>query len=149
MAEMTTRSAGEIIQWRYFGEVLIEVPADIQQQATEGADPARLPGCVLQAAFGYQRDNVFRTANLCNDWPGRKSGVAAIDWHWSHEFDLHVRRLVADRHTGRRTLLYIGSFGYIVSLGLCSWAFYTEHFAIVPGPASSDLLRHMPWAREL
>ena len=33
---------------------------------------------------------------------------------------------------GRRTLLYIGSVGYIVSLGLCSWAFYTEHFNIVP-----------------
>jgi len=33
---------------------------------------------------------------------------------------------------GRRTLLYIGSFGYIASLGLCSWAFYTHHFAIVP-----------------
>lgn len=33
---------------------------------------------------------------------------------------------------GRRTLLYIGSFGYIASLGLCSWAFFTGHFAIVP-----------------
>ena len=33
---------------------------------------------------------------------------------------------------GRRTLLYIGSFGYIASLGLVSWAFYTGHFAIVP-----------------
>jgi MFS family permease len=33
---------------------------------------------------------------------------------------------------GRRTLLYIGSFGYIVSLGLTAWAFHTEHFAIVP-----------------
>jgi len=33
---------------------------------------------------------------------------------------------------GRRTLLYIGSFGYILSLGLCSWAFQTEQFAIVP-----------------
>jgi sugar porter (SP) family MFS transporter len=33
---------------------------------------------------------------------------------------------------GRRTLLYIGSFGYIISLGLCSWAFSTENFAIVP-----------------
>lgn len=33
---------------------------------------------------------------------------------------------------GRRTLLYIGSFGYITSLGLCAWAFFTEHFAIVP-----------------
>jgi sugar porter (SP) family MFS transporter len=33
---------------------------------------------------------------------------------------------------GRRTLLYIGSFGYIASLGLISWAFFTEHYAIVP-----------------
>lgn len=33
---------------------------------------------------------------------------------------------------GRRTLLLIGSFGYIASLGLCSWAFYTGHVAIVP-----------------
>ena len=33
---------------------------------------------------------------------------------------------------GRRTLLYIGSFGYILSLGLTSWAFFTSHFAIVP-----------------
>ena len=33
---------------------------------------------------------------------------------------------------GRRTLLYIGSYGYIISLGLCAWAFYTESFAIVP-----------------
>lgn len=33
---------------------------------------------------------------------------------------------------GRRTLLYIGSVGYIVSLGLVSWAFFTQHFAIVP-----------------
>jgi len=33
---------------------------------------------------------------------------------------------------GRRTLLYIGSFGYIASLGLVSWAFFTNHFAIVP-----------------
>jgi len=33
---------------------------------------------------------------------------------------------------GRRTLLYIGSFGYIISLGLVSWAFFTDHFSIVP-----------------
>lgn len=33
---------------------------------------------------------------------------------------------------GRRTLLYIGSYGYIVSLGLVAWAFSTAHFAIVP-----------------
>jgi SP family arabinose:H+ symporter-like MFS transporter len=33
---------------------------------------------------------------------------------------------------GRRTLLYIGSFGYIASLGLVAWAFFTGHFSIVP-----------------
>lgn len=33
---------------------------------------------------------------------------------------------------GRRTLLYIGSIGYILSLGLTSWAFATHHYAIVP-----------------
>jgi MFS transporter, SP family, arabinose:H+ symporter len=33
---------------------------------------------------------------------------------------------------GRRTLLYIGSFGYIISLGLTAWAFFTQHYAIVP-----------------
>jgi sugar porter (SP) family MFS transporter len=33
---------------------------------------------------------------------------------------------------GRRTLLFIGSFGYILSLGLIAWAFFSAHFAIVP-----------------
>ena len=33
---------------------------------------------------------------------------------------------------GRRTLLLVGSFGYIASLGLCSWAFASETFGIVP-----------------
>lgn len=33
---------------------------------------------------------------------------------------------------GRRTLLYIGSYGYIISLGLVAWAFFTDHYTIVP-----------------
>jgi MFS transporter, SP family, arabinose:H+ symporter len=33
---------------------------------------------------------------------------------------------------GRRALLYIGSFGYITSLGLTTWAFSSGHFGIVP-----------------
>jgi SP family arabinose:H+ symporter-like MFS transporter len=39
--------------------------------------------------------------------------------------------LLIDR-LGRRTLLYIGSFGYIISLGLVAWAFLTAHYGIVP-----------------
>jgi MFS transporter, SP family, arabinose:H+ symporter len=33
---------------------------------------------------------------------------------------------------GRRTLLYIGSVGYILSLGLTSWGFFSGHLSIVP-----------------
>lgn len=33
---------------------------------------------------------------------------------------------------GRRTLLYIGSVGYILALGTCAWAFANEVYAIVP-----------------
>lgn len=33
---------------------------------------------------------------------------------------------------GRRTLLYIGSFGYILSLGMVAWAFYSENYGVVP-----------------
>src|SRR5947209_729350 len=33
---------------------------------------------------------------------------------------------------GRRTLLYIGSFVYIGSLGLVAWGFFTQHYVIVP-----------------
>jgi sugar porter (SP) family MFS transporter len=43
---------------------------------------------------------------------------------------------------GRRTLLTIGSFGYIASLGLCAWAFHTEHFAIVPACIFAFIAAH-------
>jgi len=33
---------------------------------------------------------------------------------------------------GRRTLLYVGSIGYIVSLGLVAVGFFTKHYGIVP-----------------
>jgi len=43
---------------------------------------------------------------------------------------------------GRRTLLYIGSFGYIASLGLCSWAFFTEHYTLVPACIFAFIAAH-------
>ena len=43
---------------------------------------------------------------------------------------------------GRRPLLFIGSFGYIVSLGLTSWAFYTGHHAIVPACIFAFIAAH-------
>lgn len=35
-------------------------------------------------------------------------------------------------HLGRRMLLYIGSFGYIASLGLVAWGFFRLHYSIIP-----------------
>ncbi len=43
---------------------------------------------------------------------------------------------------GRRTLLYIGSFGYIGSLGLCAWAFHSENFSIVPACIFAFIAAH-------
>ncbi|MYM39785.1 sugar porter family MFS transporter [Duganella qianjiadongensis] len=43
---------------------------------------------------------------------------------------------------GRRSLLYIGSVGYIVSLGLCAWAFQTGHFSIVPACIFAFIAAH-------
>jgi SP family arabinose:H+ symporter-like MFS transporter len=43
---------------------------------------------------------------------------------------------------GRRTLLVLGSLGYIASLGLCAWAFATEHFDLVPACIFAFIAAH-------
>ena len=43
---------------------------------------------------------------------------------------------------GRRTLLYIGSYGYISSLSLVAWAFFTQHYAIVPACIFAFIAAH-------
>ena len=43
---------------------------------------------------------------------------------------------------GRRTLLIIGSFGYIASLGLCSWGFYSGNSNIVPACVFAFIAAH-------
>ncbi|HWW03372.1 MAG TPA: sugar porter family MFS transporter [Candidatus Acidoferrum sp.] len=43
---------------------------------------------------------------------------------------------------GRRTLLFIGSFGYIISLGLVAWAFFTQHFSVVPACIFAFIAAH-------
>lgn len=43
---------------------------------------------------------------------------------------------------GRRTLLYVGSFGYIISLGLVAWAFFTRTYGIVPACIFAFIAAH-------
>jgi MFS transporter, SP family, arabinose:H+ symporter len=43
---------------------------------------------------------------------------------------------------GRRTLLFIGSYGYIVSLGLVAWSFFTGHYSLVPACIFAFIAAH-------
>jgi sugar porter (SP) family MFS transporter len=43
---------------------------------------------------------------------------------------------------GRRTLLLVGSAGYIGSLGLTAWAFFTAHYGIVPACIFAFIAAH-------
>jgi sugar porter (SP) family MFS transporter len=43
---------------------------------------------------------------------------------------------------GRRTLLLIGAFGYIGSLGLTAWAFFAQHYSIVPACIFAFIASH-------
>lgn len=43
---------------------------------------------------------------------------------------------------GRRTLLLIGSVGYLASLGGCAWGFFTGHVAIVPACIFAFIASH-------
>ncbi len=58
------------------------------------------------------------------------------------ENDLFWSRLWLIDRIGRRTLLAIGSAGYILSLGLCSYAFFTETFDIVPACIFAFIAAH-------
>jgi sugar porter (SP) family MFS transporter len=43
---------------------------------------------------------------------------------------------------GRRILLYIGSFGYIISLGMVAWGFHTANYALVPAFVFAFIAAH-------
>jgi SP family arabinose:H+ symporter-like MFS transporter len=43
---------------------------------------------------------------------------------------------------GRRTLLFIGSLGYIASLLFVSWSFYTAHYTLVPAGIFAFIAAH-------
>jgi len=45
-------------------------------------------------------------------------------------------------HFGRKTLLLVGSVGYIASLGICAWAFETGNYAAVPPALFAFIAAH-------
>ncbi len=133
-------------------------PAALLQQQTREA----LPGSVLRlpgSGVGRQMGLAFLIAFF-----NQLSGINAILYFAPRIFELtglgaHAAMLqsvgigltnliftllglqLIDR-LGRRTLLYIGSLGYIVSLGACGWAFLTSHFGIVPACVFAFIAAH-------
>ena len=61
---------------------------------------------------------------------------------FEQEAGTHGREGFAWQRLGRRTLLYIGSFGYIASLGLTGWAFFSGTYALVPACIFAFLAAH-------
>jgi SP family arabinose:H+ symporter-like MFS transporter len=111
--------------------------------AAQGPDPARLPGRLLQPALGDQRDPLLRPAHLRahRAWATKAALLQSVGIGITNLVFTFVGLWLIDR-LGRRTLLYIGSFGYIASLGLCAWAFFTQHYSIVPACIFAFIAAH-------
>jgi MFS transporter, SP family, arabinose:H+ symporter len=78
-------------------------------------------------AILYFAPRIFKLAGLGDDAALLQSiGVGLTNFIFTF-----VGLYLIDR-LGRRTLLYIGSYGYILSLSLVAWAFFTAHYSIVP-----------------
>ncbi len=139
----------------------LEVLAQIQPQATPG-EIAALADQILGAGTPREERSGFWSASLRTPillailiaFFNQLSGINAILYFAPRIFELTglgakaallqsvgigVTNLIFTfvglwliDSLGRRTLLFIGSFGYIISLGLVAWAFFTQHYHIVP-----------------
>ncbi len=85
----------------------------------------------------YFAPRIFEMAGL-----GAKESLSTSVWLGVTNLVFTFVGLYLIDRLGRRTLLYIGSFGYIASLGLCAWAFHTETFAIVPACIVAFIAAH-------
>lgn len=85
----------------------------------------------------YFAPRIFEMAG----WAGQTALRQAIGIGLTNLVFTFVGLWLIDR-LGRRTLLATGSVGYIASLGLCSWAFATETFGIVPACLFAFIASH-------
>jgi MFS transporter, SP family, arabinose:H+ symporter len=85
----------------------------------------------------YYAPRIFEWTGLARDAALLQSVGIGI----TNLFATYLGVYLIDR-AGRRTLLYIGSVGYITSLGLCAWAFHTEFYAIVPACIFAFIAAH-------
>ncbi|MDB5298090.1 MAG: transporter, partial [Phycisphaerales bacterium] len=88
-------------------------------------------------AILYYAPRIFELAGLKADAALLQStGVGVVNLVFTF-----VGLWLIDR-VGRRTLLYVGSFGYIASLGLTAWAFAAGRVGIVPACVFGFIAAH-------
>ena len=93
--------------------------------AVAGADLAGVPYRLLQPALWHQCDSLFAPRIFEMTGLGAKAALLqSVGIGVTNLIFTFVGLSLIDR-LGRRTLLFIGSFGYIISLGLVAWAFFT------------------------
>jgi len=128
---------------------LEQLASDVEDSVADQQDTAhfwtrrlRVP---IQLAILIALFNQFSGINIILYFAPRLLGLAGLSDPLMASISLGVTNLIftfaglalIDR-IGRRTLLYIGSVGYIVSLGICAWAFLsTPAFRVVS--AAGDL----------
>jgi sugar porter (SP) family MFS transporter len=88
-------------------------------------------------AILYFAPRIFELAGL----GGRAALLQSVGIGLTNLVFTFVGLWLIDR-VGRRTLLYIGSAGYIASLGLTAWSFFTGHFAVVPPSIFAFIAAH-------
>ncbi|QDU56867.1 sugar porter family MFS transporter [Aeoliella mucimassa] len=128
----------------------IEIASNEEQKSTHGFWTPRLRVPIMLAFFVaffnqlsginailYFAPRIFEAAGLANQSALLKSiGIGVTNFIFTF-----VGLWLIDR-LGRKTLLLIGSVGYIGSLGLCSWAFFTETYNIVPACIFAFIAAH-------
>ena len=116
------------------------VAASTQQQSAKGFWSMRLRVPIMLAflvaffnqmsginAILYFAPRIFQLAGL----GARAALLQSVGIGITNLIFTFVGLWLIDR-LGRRTLLTIGSYGYIASLGLCAWGFFAHHYAIIP-----------------
>ena len=126
-------------------ELVTEVEASVADKKKSLHFWTRRLRVPIQLAFLIAFFNQFSGINIILYFAPRLLGLAGLSDPLMASISLGVTNLIftfaglalIDK-LGRRTLLYIGSVGYILSLGICAWAFLsTPAFKVVS--AAGDL----------
>ncbi|MEM7311511.1 MAG: sugar porter family MFS transporter [Planctomycetota bacterium] len=138
-------------------KLVADVEASVTDEGKTSPIWSRRLRVPLLLAFMVAFFNQFSGINIILYFAPRLLGLAGLSDPLMASISLGITNLIftfaglalIDR-LGRRTLLYIGSVGYIVSLGVCSWAFLsTPAFQVVSAAVDLETATNLVVEAEL